>query len=258
MELDIAAKIVGMLLSPPGLLLVFLVLGFLATLKRLWLGTLVFALGLLVVAGMSLPVMGHRMRAEVESYTQALDLANLPTPMPQAIVVLGGGRNAGAPEFGGDSVNMMTLERLRYAAVLARKTKLPVLASGGAPYAEEAPEASLMAASLAEDFGVVAKWTETKSRTTAENARFSGELLEKEGIKRVFLVTSAFHMRRAVLAFSEQTGLEVVAAPTGFSSRGPDAVSVLDYLPSGKGIYNAWLAMHERLGYLWYRNRLAP
>lgn len=258
MESLIAAKIAGTLLTPPGLLVVFLVLGFLATLKRLWLGTLVFVLGLLVVAGLSLPVMGHRLRADVESYTQALDLANPPNPLPQAIVVLGAGRNAGAPEFGGDTVNMMTLERLRYAALLARKTKLPVLTSGGARFAEETPEATLMARSLAEDFGVAAKWTETKSRTTAENASNSGELLDKEGIKRVFLITSAVHMRRAVLAFSAQTTLEVVPAPTGFSSSGGEAGTILDYLPSGRGIYSAYLALHERLGYYWYRYRLAP
>lgn len=258
MDSFVATKIAAALLTPPGLLVVFVVFGFLATLKRLWLGTLVFVLGLLIVAGMSLPVMGHRLRADVESSTQALDLANPPNPMPQAIVVLGAGRNAGAPEFGGDTVNMMTLERLRYAAFLARKTKLPVLTSGGARYAEETPEAALMARSLAEDFGVAAKWTETRSRTTAENALNSGELLEKEGIKRVFLVTSAVHMRRAVLAFSAQTGLEVVPAPTGFSSRGSEAATVLDYLPSGRGIYNSYLAMHERLGYHWYRYRMSP
>ncbi len=258
MDADILSKVAGTLLGPPGLLVIFLVLGFLMTLKRLWLGAMVFALGMLVVIGLSMPVMGHRLRAGVEAFATPLDLANLPQPMPQAIVVLGGGRIARAPEFGADSVNAMTLERLRYAALLARKSKLPVLVSGGAPYAEETPEAVLMARSLADDFGIAVKWTEPNSATTADNARLSAAMLEKDNIQKVFLVTSAVHMRRALLAFASQTSLHVTPAPTGFSTAGADTGTVLGYLPSGLGIYNASLAIHERLGFLWYSRKFAP
>lgn len=258
MDADILPKVFGTLLGPPGLLVIFLVLGFLMSLKRLWLGTLVFVLGILIVIGLSMPVMGHRLRAGVEAFAQPLDLAALPQPLPQAIVVLGGGRITRAPEFAADSVNAMTLERLRYAAQLARKSKLPVLVSGGAPFAEETPEAVLMARSLADDFGIAAKWTETQSATTADNARLSAAMLEKDNIQRVFLVTSAVHMRRALLAFASQTSLDVTPAPTGFSTSGADAGTVLGYLPSGRGIYNSSLAIHERLGFFWYNRKFSP
>jgi len=50
----------------------------------------------------------------------------------QAIVVLGGGTRRNAPEYGGDTLGALTLERLRYGTVVARVTHLPMLLSGGA------------------------------------------------------------------------------------------------------------------------------
>ena len=60
----------------------------------------------------------------------------------QAIVVLGGGLYFDTPEYGGDTVGGSTLERLRYAATIARKTNLPVLVTGGAGWAGGSPVAA--------------------------------------------------------------------------------------------------------------------
>ena len=57
-----------------------------------------------------------------------------------AIVVLGGGRYDEAPEYGDDTISLAGLRRVRYAAVLQRRTGLPVLVSGGSVYAEPLPE----------------------------------------------------------------------------------------------------------------------
>ena len=42
---------------------------------------------------------------------------------PEAIVVLGGGRRAHAPEYEGETVSPATLERMRYGARLHRETR---------------------------------------------------------------------------------------------------------------------------------------
>ena len=58
-------------------------------------------------------------------------------------------------------------------------------------------KADAMATALRDDFGVPVKWTEGKSRNTAENAAFSAALLRPDAVRRVLLVTDAMHMPRS-------------------------------------------------------------
>lgn len=168
----------------------------------------------------------------------------------EAIVILGGGARTNAPEFGGQTVNRLTLERVRYGARLARQSGLPVLVSGGAPSGSQ-PEAELMKTALEEDFRLPVKWVEAASLDTRDNARMSAALLHTEGVKRVVLVTHAAHMRRSVEAF-EAAGLAVIPAPTGFFRRGP-ADDPLPRLPNMNSTYAGTYAIHEWLGLLAYR-----
>lgn len=171
----------------------------------------------------------------------------------QAIVVLGGGRLASAPEYAGKDIpNMVTLARLRYAARLARDTGLPVLVTGGMPDGSAESEAAGMARALREDFRISVKWTEERSNTTAENATYSATMLKAAGIRRVLLVTDAMHMPRSRLVF-EHAGLEVVPAPTLFFSH--DRFSLFHLLPSGEGMRRSHYAAHEWIGAVWYRLR---
>ncbi len=169
----------------------------------------------------------------------------------QAIVVLGAGKREHAPEFGGETLNRLALERVRYAALLARRTGLPLLVTGGAPTGA-VPEASLMAEALEREYGVTVRWTEGASRDTRENARFSAALLQASGVRRIALVTHAAHMPRSRAEF-EAAGLAVVPAPTAWLS-GPDTgLEALDLLPSANAAYAGWFATHEWLGRLAYR-----
>ena len=87
----------------------------------------------------------------------------------QAIVVLGGGTRRNAPEYGGDTLGELTLERVRYGAAVARMTGLPILVSGGSVLGGET-EAKLMREALEREFGIPVRWVEQRSRTTHENA----------------------------------------------------------------------------------------
>src|SRR5690606_37686745 len=110
-------KTVGTFLLPPGIVIV---LGFLALLllprSRLAAGVLIGSATLALYV-LSLPVTGIALQQGLGSAFPAL-----PTPdaalraRADAIVVLGGGRDVAAPEYGGDTVGAATLERLRYAA----------------------------------------------------------------------------------------------------------------------------------------------
>lgn len=169
----------------------------------------------------------------------------------QAIVVLGGGKRSYAPEFGGETVNRLSLERVRYGARLARQTGLPVLVSGGAPTGE-LPEAELMKAALEQDFGIPVRWIETASRDTRQNAQFSAVQLQAAGVQRILLVTHAAHMARARTEFEAQ-GLDVIPAPTAWLGGGEAGDRVLTLLPSQNTAYAGWFALHEWLGLIAYR-----
>jgi uncharacterized SAM-binding protein YcdF (DUF218 family) len=166
----------------------------------------------------------------------------------QAIVILGGGQRLHMPEYGEPAPNRLTLERLRYGARLARQSGLPVLVSGGAPQGI-AGEAVAMARCLREDFNVAPRWQEVRSLDTADNARFSAEILRAAGIHRIVLVTHAAHMRRAKNEFSAQ-GLEVIPAPTGFFYQSSAGSEFSDYLPAATAAYAGWYTLHEWLGLL--------
>lgn len=131
------------------------------------------------------------------------------------IVVLGGGRELADPGWGADQPSLLALERVRFAARLAKASGLPLLTSGGLHFGAPPSEAALMADVLARDYNVPVRWQEGVSRTTWENATHSADLLKRAGITRVVLVTQAWHMPRSRWSF-EQAGLQVISAPMGF------------------------------------------
>lgn len=174
-------------------------------------------------------------------------------PPAEAIVVLGGGVDQGAPEWGGDTAKWSTLARVRYGAHLARRTGLPLLVTGGSVSGRTTPEAHFMRDLLRDEFGVPVRWVEDRSRDTLGNAVETARLLRGTGVRRVLLVTHAWHVPRARLAF-EYAGLDVVPAATGYSR--PDPADLLAWLPSAEGLLRTTLAAHEALGYLWYMLRI--
>jgi uncharacterized SAM-binding protein YcdF (DUF218 family) len=103
--------------------------------------------------------------------------------------------------------------------------------------------------SLAADFNAPPRWVEGDSLNTRENAERAQALLAADSIRHVYLVTHAWHMPRARRAF-EAVGLEVVAAPTGYTSITP---SPLAWVPSGHALRHTYLATREWLGQAWYR-----
>ncbi|MGH8712702.1 MAG: YdcF family protein [Casimicrobiaceae bacterium] len=164
----------------------------------------------------------------------------------QAIVILGGGTRRDAPDYGGDTLATLTLERVRYGARVARETGLPVLVSGGSTYGGR-PEAELMRDALVREFGVAVRWAENRSRTTHENAVYSAALLRAAGIGRVILVAHAFDMRRAAAEFAA-AGIATVPAATGIPSREP--ARLFDFLPGISGLQASYYALYEILANL--------
>lgn len=170
----------------------------------------------------------------------------------QAIVVLGGGRNRGAPEWGGETVNKFTLQRLRYAARLARESGLPLYVTGGKPDGGEFAEGTLMGAVLVSELAVPVRWIDTAANTTRENALMAAQDLKPQRIERVVLVTSALHMPRSRRAF-EQAGFSVIAAATDYIGQRPFAPYQL--VPGPDALHQSHQALREWLSGLYYTIR---
>lgn len=170
----------------------------------------------------------------------------------QAIVVLGAGMKVDAVEYGGDAVHWQTLERIHYSAWLHRQSGLPILVTGGSLETGASPVGELMAASLREEFSVPVRWVESQARTTLENASRSVEILGKDGVCHVILVTHSYHMRRAVSVF-EHMGLRVTPAPIMWARRMHREFQA--YLPHAEAFSANRIALREYFGGLWYRLR---
>lgn len=90
---------------------------------------------------------------------------------------------------------------------------------------------------------------EGKSRNTYENAKFSKEVLDKNGLKpKYLLVTSAFHMRRALMIFKNQ-GMDVDAYPCNFFLGG-DSFSFQQLMPEFATITYWPIYVKEMVGYM--------
>ena len=205
---------------------------------------------------MSLPVVGTKLMEGLETYPP-ITAAHPPPQDAQAILVLGAGRYTGAPEYGGDTLDALSLMRVRYAAHLHRTTRLPVFVSGGNPPDEDPPLGRLMEQVLRDEYGIEAAGVEDRSLTTSENAEFSAPMLREAGIHKVLLVTSAWHMPRSMDAFA-RAGIAAIPAPTGFVSgriQDDEPGSPSDFLPSMTAFHSSYYAIHEYLGRAWYQVR---
>lgn len=255
-------KFISLFLYPLGL--IWLLLGAALLLKRkpAWRrAALLLALALIWVGGN---------RWVATGLVRSLEWQYLPPdPLPQAeaIVVLGGGTlpalyPRSTVEIGGAG------DRLIYAAHLYHRGAAPhILVSGGyiAALSERSAPASEDMAELLVMLGVpeTAIWQEAESRNTYENAFYSRAFLEERGIDRIILVTSAFHMPRAVGLFRAQ-GMDVIPAPTDYSVTQagweqlwqPNLTAQLfNFFPDVSNLDDTTRVIKEYLGILLYRLR---
>jgi uncharacterized SAM-binding protein YcdF (DUF218 family) len=209
------------------------------------------AVALIVLWLCSTPVVAAWLARNLEHASPVIDLTDAAALEVQAIVVLGGGRYRGAPEYGADTVRGETLERLRYAAHLHRLTDLPLAVVGGVVLKGSESESALMQRVLEDELSVPVEWTEDASRNTAENAFNARSVIPFD---RIVLVTHAMHVRRATAAF-ETAGFHVVPAPMGFATGAVIDYGLFDWLPSMTALGTIGAALHEYIGLAWYRLR---
>ena len=239
-------------LLPPLSLLLLLALGILLLYRRPKSAKILIlaAFGLLWIA--STPYFAEGALHLLEAQTTPLDISRQDA---DAIVILGGGTYFHAPEYAGqDTIGDGTLIRLRYGAKLQRDTGKPILVTGGKPLGNSISEAQQMRIALEQDFRVPVRWTEDESDNTFDNAHNSFRILQQANIRKIYLVTHAWHMPRSAGIF-RRAGFEVVEAPTAYTTR--YKTDLLSFLPQAAALHDSKIFVHEVIGLLWYRVKLA-
>ncbi len=244
--------IIKAIILPPGINIFFILLGLYLLKRRTRTALFLVIFSVTSLYLLSTNVVSRQLAARVET------VHPLPLPIPhtdrQAIVILGGGRYVSMPEYGKPVPHARVLERLRYAVHLQRQTGLPILITGGRVFPSEQSEAWIMDQVLIDDYGIKAKWLEEKSQNTAQNAENSFRILKPEGITRIYLVTHAWHMRRASMIFKHK-GFDVTPAPTIFYHQGTNLPVVMRWLPKSENLDLSRNMLHELIGYWWYQLR---
>lgn len=165
------------------------------------------------------------------------------------IVLLGGGATIDTPNLNGHGhLSGYAANRLLTAAQLYHKYQLPIIASGGKVLEMTGTEAEisrtiLLGLGIPDDKIIV----ENQSLNTTQNAEYSQKLLISHGFYQPILVTSAFHMPRAVLQF-QKAGVAVTPWPTDYQANVHSLVSWFDFVPSSGALTNIALSTKEYLG----------
>ncbi len=175
-----------------------------------------------------------------------------------AVVILSGGHNSANANL---PIQDAAFKRFVYGIMIAKKENLPIVFTGAGirdycavdaaketvKELNEYLDINLSISNKLEDRFLIV--FEDSSLDTYENAAFTKKLFEKNGIlkPKIYLVTSAFHMKRSVLLF-EKEGFIVYPAATGFMIS--DELSFLAYFPSMGGLRSSYYALHEYIGIL--------
>jgi uncharacterized SAM-binding protein YcdF (DUF218 family) len=194
---------------------------------------------------------------------RSLEWQNLPIgelPQAEAIVVLGGGTRPRISPRPWYEVNEAG-DRILYGSWLYKQDKAPLLlvTGGRAEWIGEGgnPESEDMAA-IAEMMGVPSSAIiqESQSFNTRDNAVNTKQILDKRGINKILLVTSAMHMPRSLEIF-RKNGIESIPAPTDFLSVNNENnkgwATVLELLPSTEALKNTTSVIKEYIGLMIYQ-----
>lgn len=245
----IVSKIILNLSLPPSILLIIIGAGFLMRKRQPRLGNaLILSCFFLLYLLSILPVSDALIRP-LESDFPPLKDTSL-NPLDPIVVLTGGATDLSW--LGLRPVPSETsLARLIYGVTLYRQMPGAILiVSGGSgnPGAPEISEAGAMK-DVAISLGVPGRdiLVEQNSRNTLENVRALKRVI---GGKRIILITSAFHMKRAVAMFS-RVGINVIPAPTDYMSE-QKGISFYGLIPKAGNLENSSIAIYEYLCLLWY------
>ena len=246
-------KVVQFFIAPINFVLIFLFLAYIT--RRRWPkgSGRWLAAGFLLLYVSSNDLVSHFLLRGLEQQYPIVKSSDVPEA--EAIVVLGGTvypiklPRVEAEEISG--------ARILRAARIYHAGKAPILVcSGGTLYqssfkTERSEAEDIRDVLLAYQVPESAIIMEKSSWNTSENAKATAKILRDRGIKKILLVTSAFHTPRAVALF-EREGFTVIAAPSDARAAGV-RLDLGQIFPSAEALRRTTIAINEYVGYYGYR-----
>ncbi len=247
------SKLLPQLIYPFSLILGFLGVGCLLIAAR----QLKIGLRLFYLAFATALVSGSPLSSELYRRHEVQFLPVEPDQLPvvDAIVLLGGDIDLPLyPRVDSEIRGNRTLHTFRLYK--AGKAKL-ILISGGNVFPQtNVYGESYYSAALLGEWGIPnnAIVVEPNSRNTYENAVETKKLLESLQVDKILLVTSAFHMPRALATF-RTVGIDAIPAPSSYLTVNVSKPAIFKWIPSLSNLGRMQLVIHEKLGILVYRYR---
>jgi uncharacterized SAM-binding protein YcdF (DUF218 family) len=174
---------------------------------------------------------------------------------PTGMVVLGGAFDTVVSDTRYDLPLNEAAERMTASAALARKyPQARIIFTGGTgTLLYGGPTEGELARRFYASLGIAADriTIEEESRNTAENAVLTRPLADPKPGERWLLVTSAYHMPRAIGAF-RRVGFMVEAYPVDYRTRGVEDLA-RPFPSLGEGLRRGDTAVREWIGLLMYR-----
>lgn len=248
-----ASKVITFLITPSNLLIFLSLAGILllAATRRRRTGVTLALTGTL---GLLLAGFGPASEIALLPLEQRFPAFDAEGPAPTGIIMLGGAIETGLSEVRDQVVVNDAGERPIYFADLARRfPQARLVFSGGSGFIGGGVSEADIVSRHADVIGVPRSRMilENRSRNTRENATFSADLVHPKPGERWLLITSAWHMPRAVGCF-RQTGFTVEAVPVDYRTKGwGDVLHVHGF--ASDGLLQLDLAAKEWIGLVAYR-----
>ena len=244
----IVSKVLGFFAIPSNLVVTIGLVGILLLATRWWrIGRTLMIASLLALAILGFSPAGNALILPLEDRFPLWDDSH---GAPDGMVVLGGSISPEVSKARRQVALDEAAERITAAVTLARlypKARIVFSGGNGELIYREGTEAEY-AVQLFEDLGIPHDRivAEEQSRNTVENAVFSKLIAMPQPGEHWLLVTSAYHMPRAMGAF-RQAGFAVEAYPVDWRTRGPQ--DLLRPFPTlGDGLRRSDTAMREWVG----------
>ena len=228
----IISKLFTSFFLPPGIFIIILFLAGIFTKRFRW----IFFTSAITLWAISTAFVSNLLIYPLENITYKDNIS------PKAVVVLGGGVNPA------DTIKATpdAFKREMYGILIAKKHNLSLIFTGGGEINE--------AKAVKKDIKLITStcncqiktYFEDKALNTYQNALFTSKLFKKLHLKKeIFLVTSAYHIKRSIMLF-KKFGFKIIPKPVGFFYN--PQYTWLDIFPDAYNFYISYRAIHEYFG----------